>query len=61
MEELIYLAERPSVRTSCHGDDYDDEHVGDVGDELADRDAGLTATQAARTGPRTGRPGGLIR
>jgi gas vesicle structural protein len=45
MGELIYLAERRSVRTSRHGDDYDDERAGDVDDELTDRDAGLTAPQ----------------
>jgi len=37
MGKLICLAERRSVRTSRHGDDYDDERVGDVDDELAIR------------------------
>jgi len=36
MGELIYLAERRSVRTSRHGDDYDDERAGDVDDELTE-------------------------
>ena len=38
------MAERRSARTTRHDDDYEDE--------LADRDAGLTAAQAARTALR---------
>ena len=37
MGKLICLAERRSVRTSRHSDDYGDERACDVDDELAIR------------------------
>jgi hypothetical protein len=51
------MAERRSVRTTRHDDDYDDELAADeladsADDEFADRDAGLTAAQAARAALR---------
>jgi len=51
------MAERRSARTIRHDDDYDDELPGDelaasADDEFADRDAGLTAAQAARAALR---------
>ncbi len=46
------MAERRRARSTRHDDDYDDgladdELVGSADDELADRDAGLTAAHAA--------------
>jgi hypothetical protein len=51
------MAERRSVRSTRHDDDYedefaDDELAGSADDELADRDAGLTAAHAARAAQR---------
>ena len=51
------MAERRSVRTTRHDDDYEDELAADeladsADDEFADRDAGLTAAQAARAALR---------
>ena len=51
------MAERRSARTTRHDDDYDDELAADeladsADDEFADRDAGLTAAQAARAAQR---------
>ena len=51
------MAERRSARTTRHDDDDEDELAGDeladsADDEFADRDAGLTAAQAARTAQR---------
>lgn len=51
------MAERRRARTTRHDDDYedelaDDELAGSADDEFADRDAGLTAAQAARTALR---------
>ena len=51
------MAERRSARTIGHDDDYDDELADDeladsADDELADRDAGLTAAQAAQAALR---------
>ena len=51
------MAERRSARTTRHDDDYDDELAddelaGSVDDEFADRDADLTAAQAAKAGMR---------
>ena len=42
------MAERRSSRTIGHDDHYDDELAESADDELADRDAGLTAAQAAQ-------------
>jgi Gas vesicle synthesis protein GvpO len=46
------MAERRSARTTRHDDDYEDELADSTDDEFADRDAGLTAAQAARTAQR---------
>ena len=51
------MAERRRARTTRHDDDYDDEFAddelaGSAEDELADRDAGLTAAQAAQAAQR---------
>ena len=43
------MAERRRARTIRHDDDYEDELAAD---ELADRDAGLTAAQAAQAAQR---------
>ena len=51
------MAKQRSVRAIRHADDYDDELAGEelaggADDEFADRDAGLTAAQAARAAQR---------
>src|SRR6059058_3337872 len=46
------MTERRSARTIRHDDDYDDELADAADDQFADRDAGLTAAQAARAALR---------
>lgn len=46
------MASRHGARTTRHDDDYDDELADSTDDEFADRDAGLTAAQAARAALR---------